>query len=57
MNNNSNAFLFKDISTIKGVGQKLKKYLIKKKSRKLRIFCLICRMELQTDLKLQILIL
>ena len=30
MNNNSNNFLFNDISSIKGVGIKLKKYLKKK---------------------------
>jgi len=36
MNNNSNNFLFKDISTIKGVGQKLKKYLKKKNIDKVK---------------------
>ena len=30
MNNNSNNFLFNDISSIKGVGIKLKKYLKKR---------------------------
>ena len=36
MNNNSNTFLFKDVSTIKGVGQKLKKYLRKKNIDKVK---------------------
>ncbi len=36
MNNNSNAFLFKDISTIKGVGLKLKNYLKKKNIDKVK---------------------
>ena len=36
MNNNSNTFLFKDISSIKGVGQKLKKYLKKKNIDKVK---------------------
>ena len=30
MNNNNNNFIYEDISTIKGVGSKLKKYLKKK---------------------------
>jgi len=36
MNNNSNTFLFEDIATIKGVGQKLKKYLKKKNIDKVK---------------------
>ena len=36
MNNNSNTFLFKDVSTIKGVGQKLKKYLKRKNIDKVK---------------------
>ena len=36
MNNNNNDFLYKDISTLKGVGIKLKKYLKKKKIDKVR---------------------
>ena len=36
MNNNNNTFLFEDISTIKGVGQKLKKYLKKKNIDKVK---------------------
>tara|TARA_Y100001970_G_scaffold186209_1_gene226461 strand:+ start:13402 stop:15444 length:2043 start_codon:yes stop_codon:yes gene_type:complete len=36
MNNNNNNFLFKDISTIKGVGKKLKKYLKKKNIEKVK---------------------
>ena len=36
MNNSSNAFLFKDISSIKGVGRKLKKYLKKKNIEKIK---------------------
>ena len=35
-NTNSNTFLFRDISTIKGVGQKLKKYLKKKNIEKVK---------------------
>jgi len=35
-NTNDNAFLFKDISTVKGVGQKLKKYLKKKNIEKVK---------------------
>ena len=36
MNNNNNDFLYKDISTLKGVGIKLKKYLKKKRIDKVR---------------------
>ena len=35
-NTNDNTFLFSDISTIKGVGQKLKKYLKKKNIEKVK---------------------
>ena len=35
MNNNNN-FLFKDISSIKGVGQKIKKYLKRKNIEKVK---------------------
>ena len=36
MNSNINAFIFKDISTLKGVGKKLKKYLKKKYIEKVK---------------------
>ena len=36
MNNNNNNFLYEDISTLKGVGSKLKKYLKRKKIDKVK---------------------
>ena len=36
MNNNDNTFLFNDISSIKGVGKKLKKFLRNKKIEKIK---------------------
>ena len=45
MNNNNNDFLYKDISTLKGVGTKLKKYLKKKESTKSGIYFLIFPMK------------
>ena len=39
MNINKNGFLFNEISSLKGVGSKTKKYLEKKKIEKIKIFC------------------
>ena len=36
MNNNNNAFLYKDISSLKGVGSKLRFYLKKKNIKKIK---------------------
>ena len=36
MNNNNNAFLYKDISSLKGVGSKLRFYLKKKNIEKIK---------------------
>ena len=45
MNNNNNDFLYKDISTLKGVGIKLKKYLKKKRIDKVKdlLFDFLCK--------------
>ena len=51
-NINKNSFLFEDITTLKGVGKRLEKYLKNKKIEKLKTYFLTFLMRLLIDQKL-----